>query len=535
MHRNRIQLIFYSLMLSIYAAVLASFGIFVVRWDHLASVFLFAVLSILFFLGSYNLARELMSLFLKPRPMPSLQSAPQGLRVALLYATMNDVVPECIMSLKQDYPCDVYILDDSTDTECRELIDRIAQRRGYTVMRRGSRAGYKAGAINDWLAAHSGRYDYMVLLDADSYLPPDWVRETLRYAEHPENSRVAIFQGQINIWNLDTAFVRAFAPFSRVGQFVWERGLANELDAVFCYGHNVMLRISAVCEIGGMVEGYVSEDFATAVALADRGWKSRFVPLHTYEAMPENVRGFIRRQNKWTRGAMEFFGFCARSRIDKGKKLHLIHIPLNHVAAILLPAAMLLTVYGFSSTYPAALAFLAHLASNPLLTIWSNPLLRFVLLYSVIASLPGMLIKQLCRISLRTSMTHRILSSAISSISMPYELRSMLSYLFTGIRSIPVTPKGEKPLSVLEIVHISMPSLVIQAVLWTGIAAVNIMGALFNATWLIPMALSPLVIYHFGSGSTGGNGGSASETSCLMPDPQAVNAALSSLRHAADV
>ncbi len=85
-------------------------------------------------------------------------------------------------------------------------------------------------------------------------------------------------------------------------------------------------------EIGGFVEGYVSEDFATAVELAKRGYKSKFIPIHTYEAMPENIRGFIKRQNNWTRGSMEFFSFVRKRNLSFLQRLLLLETPLGHLA-----------------------------------------------------------------------------------------------------------------------------------------------------------------------------------------------------------
>jgi cellulose synthase/poly-beta-1,6-N-acetylglucosamine synthase-like glycosyltransferase len=523
---------FYSVMLSIYMAMEGSLGLFVITWTHQASIVLFAVLSVLFVGAAYGLAKETVSLFLRHRlSMPSMGTLKASPKVAILYATMNDIVPECLLSVRQTYPSDVYVLDDSSDAGARMTVDRIAAERGYTVVRRNERRGFKAGAINDWSSRYGSSYDYIVLLDSDSYLPPDWVGEALKHAEHPANQDVAIFQGLINIWNLDTKFVRTLAPMSAVGQFVWESHLANDLDAVFCYGHNFMARASALKEIGGFVEGYVSEDFATAVALAARGWHSRFVPLHTYEAMPENIRGFIKRQNKWTRGSMEFFAFARTRNISVSKKFHLLQIPMGHIANLLLPVGALLTVYGFASTSSGASQFLFSLLRDPVGVIWSVPILRFLIIAGIVGAIPGLLVRRLCSIHAGEFLRHRWLSGAIAAIMIPYEFRSMLSYAITGLRTVPVTPKAERPLSAAEVLQTSSASLVLQSVLWAGIIVANPLGAVFNAMWLVPMMASPLVIMRFGGmanymtdplGKLPLRGHSFS----LTPDPSGVNSQL---------
>ena len=498
---------FYSLYLAYFGALVGAMGCFVIRWNQPASIALFAVLSVLFLGGAYGLARQTVALVHHRRgELPALSGLARRPKVAVLYTTMNDVVPECLAAIHQDFPVDVFVLDDSSDAEARRTVDQVARASGFQVVRRPARRGYKAGAINDWYARWGTQYDYFVLLDADSFLPVDWVREALKFAEHPANARVAVFQGQINIWNLDTRFVQTLAPMSRVGQFVWESGLANALDAVFCYGHNVLLRTRAVDEIGGFIEGYVSEDFATAVALADRGWHSRFVPLHTYEAMPENVRGFIKRQNKWTRGAMEFVELSGRSRISRGRKFHLWQTPWSHFTNLILPVGMLLTVFGFASTPAGAYAFLLRFATDPVTAFWSIPLLRFLLLVGVLTSVPTALLYHKCGVAFGTYWRHRWLSTAVSAISLPYEAISMASYLSRRIRQVPVTPKNEAPLRLGEVVRIARYSIILEAALIAGLVLMNPLASVFNAVWLVPMMLAPLVIVRFSGPPRPGEG-----------------------------
>ncbi len=488
--------VFYGTFGTVFLGSVLALGLFVIRWSYTPSIALFAIFTLLLFGGSFGLARQVTALAVRPRPLLALPAPSGRSRVALLYTTMNDVVPECLRSVRQDYPCEVYVLDDSSRPEAVRTVDEIAREKGFTVVRRPNRRGFKAGAVNDWLRSHGSRYDFFVLLDADSYLPPDWVREALRFAEHPSNESVAVFQGQINIWNLDTRFARTLAPMSRAGQYVWERGLANDLDAVFCYGHNVLVRRVALEPLGGLVEGYVSEDFATAVALSERGWKTRFVPLHSYEAVPENLRGFLKRQRKWTRGAMEFFDFVRPHRqLGRGQKLVLFETPLGHVTNLLWPVAMFLAVFGYASSPGGALTFLHSLVHNPVGTVWAVPVFRFLILLTVLTSVPTALVRYRARISWAESWRHRWLSGALAVVLQPYELRTMVGYLLTGFPEVPVTPKTEQQLSGREILRISSPTLALGAALITGIALENPLGGVFNLTWLAPMMLAPIILF----------------------------------------
>ena len=284
---------FYALVLGVWAAAVVLFAGTAVNFTLWISVLQFVLIALFFLSFAFGFSKRLVSLVVKPYRLAKLEARPRRPRVAELYTTMNDAVPECLEAIHQTYPVDVFLLDDSKDPYKRELVDRIAGRKGFRVIRRTDRRGFKAGALNHWLSLHGAEYDYFVILDADSLLPPDWVEEALTYAEHPENADLAIFQGLINLWNTDKPFPRALAPNQRLGQDEWELKVAGYLGAVVCYGHNVMLRTKHVLAVGGFDEGYVSEDFATAVRLASAGYGSTFVPLHTWEALPENVVGFV--------------------------------------------------------------------------------------------------------------------------------------------------------------------------------------------------------------------------------------------------
>lgn len=481
---------------ALFLACMLPFGVFVLNQASPIALVQFGLLVFFTFSFSLTFNKRLFSLFLKPFPLAQLDEAPDR-KVAVLYTTMNDVVPECLGRIEQTQTVDVFVLDDSTDLDKRETIDRISAARGYTILRRVHRAGYKAGAINDWLAKYGSGYEYFILLDADSIIPRDWVQECVRYAEHPENEHVAVFQGLINIWNLDNKFTSTLAPIHRVSQDEWEKKLANYLDTVLFYGHNALLRSRAVLEVGGFPTEFISEDFALAVRLADHGYHCRFVPLHTYEALPENVRGFVKRQNKWTRGAMEFFGFARRARISLGRKLMLLEIPLGHVSYLCILAALFIAVYGRNSSWSAASAFASGLLTSPLMFIWSIPLFRYTLILGIVSALVlGVKLLQV-RVSPLLYWRFQILSRSIGAIMLPHELKSIFYYIFNRSRRFPVTPKGEAPLGVRDVIVVAWMTILFTLVFFVGIGIANPVGLFYNLGWIAPFAMAPFTIYYF--------------------------------------
>lgn len=535
---NKIRSTFSALVVAIFLALEVTLALFVINWSRPVSIVMFVFLTFFNFSFSLLMSKRFLSFLVKPYELPRLQNLVSKPTVAILYATMNDVVPECLSGMWQTCPSDIYVLDDSTDPEKRSIVDRIAKEKGFTILRREQRQGFKAGAINNWMRKYGDKYDYIVLLDADSYLPPDWVQCALRYSEHPSNSNISVFQGLINLWNLDNRFVRTLAPLHVLGQDIWEKRLANHFDAVFCYGHNVLVRMNHLREIGGFVEGYVSEDFATAVELAARGYKSRFIPIHTYEAMPENIRGFIKRQNKWTRGSMEFFSFVKKPKLSFLQRLLLFQTPLGHLAYILIMITMFLTIFGYYSTTAHLIAFAMNLLDSKFLYILSIPLFQYVIVTSIISGIMLRVKLYQLNVSNFAFLKYQFLSKAIGAIMLPYEVKTTLKYLISKKLTFPVTPKSEQTLSFKETLSISKATILIMILLITGLIWTNPLGIFYNITWLLPFFISPLVIYFF-SRATPSDGteskldlprtlvsrGSATVT-CLSSQPEKVNSLL---------
>ena len=493
----RIAGVYFTASAFVFLTCIGLFAAFVVNWANPLSLVQFGLLIFFTFSFALTFTIRLFSLFIRPFPISQLAALDQEPKVAILYTTMNDVVPDCLERIEQTYPIDVYVLDDSNDPDRRGIVDGISERRGYVVLRREARVGYKAGAINNWLQRYGSYYDYFVVLDADSLIPKDWVQQCLLYAEHPSNRNIAIFQGLVNIWNLDEKFTRTLAPIHLISQDEWERKMANYLDAVIFYGHNALLRMRPVLEVQGFPTEYVSEDFALAVRLADQGYHSRFVPLHTYEALPVNVRGFVKRQNKWTRGAMEFFGFVKRSKISRARKLVLLQVPLGHLSYLCIMTAMFVAVYTRNSTWNAALAFAQGLLASPVMFILSIPLFRYTISLGILSAvLVGLKLLQV-RLHPILYWRFQVLSRSIGSIMLPHEVRSILYYLFSRAKRFPVTPKDEPPLAWHDVARLGWMTILLTIVFLVGFGIVNPLGLFYNIVWLAPFATAPFIIYHF--------------------------------------
>ena len=251
---------------------------------------------------AYCITQTLLALLPKPRGIPQLNKLQTNPRVALLYLVRNDCVPEALTMLcQQNYANHkVFILDDS-DHPGLSLPDTLKK---ATIVRRSTRHGNKAGNLNNWLRGYGCAYDYYVVLDSDSVLPPDFLSDALLYAEHPENAKVAVFESDIEVRPAGSAFSRILAKIEQLNTYIRYR-VDDNYTTLFSVGHNNLCRTRVVMSAGGYDERCISEDYALSLALLKRGFHTRMIPIKSFEGCPDNIRSFSRRTVRWAKGLIE--------------------------------------------------------------------------------------------------------------------------------------------------------------------------------------------------------------------------------------
>ena len=107
------------MVFGIWITTVLAFGAIAVNWYLHVSLAQFVLMVLFLFSFAFVFSKRLLSLFLPPYQLPVLDRLARQPKVAVLYATMNDVVPACVRAIRQAYPCDVYLLDDSSDAAKR--------------------------------------------------------------------------------------------------------------------------------------------------------------------------------------------------------------------------------------------------------------------------------------------------------------------------------------------------------------------------------------------------------------------------------
>lgn len=229
--------------------------------------------------------------------------------VAVLITTFNEgpgILEETIISaVTMDYPQKkVYIVDDSTNEDLRKGIQDLSQKYNCAYVHRDNRRGYKAGAINDLLKTLSEKY--VAVFDADQKPVRDFLTRTIPFLE--EDPELAFIQTPQFYNNTENSPVAFGAGHQQAVFYEYICEGKNVSDAMFSCGSNVVYRADALHSIGGFDEKYVTEDFATALKLHLKHWKSLYYNyVYVYGLGPENLSGYFTQQMRWALGTLGVF------------------------------------------------------------------------------------------------------------------------------------------------------------------------------------------------------------------------------------
>ncbi len=227
--------------------------------------------------------------------------------VAILCPTCDDFDPEACASLlsQAGVKTELFLLDDSTDAANRAALDSWVRQHAVhaSVIRREDRRGFKAGNLNHWLSTvgNPRKYPYLLVVDADEVLPPDFARRLLDAMERED---AAFAQGCHMARPAQTPFQALLGLHVDVN---WRYVIpARNLTGLpWMLGHGVLLRTADLVAVGGFPE-VVSEDLAFTIALAEHGRLGVAVPdAVAWEEFPRSFVAYWRRLSRWISADVE--------------------------------------------------------------------------------------------------------------------------------------------------------------------------------------------------------------------------------------
>jgi cellulose synthase/poly-beta-1,6-N-acetylglucosamine synthase-like glycosyltransferase len=235
--------------------------------------------------------------------------------------------------------------------------------------------------------------DYVLTLDADSVLLPEYCLRLVYFMEQPENDRVAVAQTPYSAYPGAPTRIERLAGATTDIQHIVHQGLTY-YGATFWVGANAVLRKHALDDICAIeregaftVKRYIQdrtviEDTESSVDLGIKGWYLYNYPERlSYSATPPDFGSLCVQRQRWANGGLlvieklRRYMKARRARSEHGRALAEIFLRTNYLASITWASIglILLLVYPFNA---ALLSPLALLTAGPYFLAMANDLKR---------------------------------------------------------------------------------------------------------------------------------------------------------------
>ena len=201
----------------------------------------------------------------------------------------------------------------------------------------------KAGNIREFITRWGERYDYMVVLDADSLIRGDTLATLVR--EMDADPATGILQTLPRLYGGETLFSRLQQFAGAVHGPVFARGLCAWQGADGNYwGHNAILRVRAFAGSAGLPEmpgpkpfgGEIrSHDFVEAALLRRAGWVVRMLPglPGSWEECPPTLLDAAVRDRRWAQGNVQHLGVVSARGLRWPSRAHMLMGVMNYLTS----------------------------------------------------------------------------------------------------------------------------------------------------------------------------------------------------------
>ncbi len=222
-----------------------------------------------------------------------------GLGERIKYTLSGNVLPNLHLWILSDSNEDFGTAEEKLIRELQSVFSDVFYRRRPLPYER------KQGNIKDWLSKHGASYQYFIVCDADSLLPPGWVEEILQIAEHSKNEKIGVFQSAIYITHEHSFFSRMQA----IAQFYAQKLYFNVNQVVFgrsiAFGHNCLIRREAFEKIQ-LPERILSHDNWETALLENLGYRTIFLSnLISFEEASPHYLEERKRSKRWLKGTLQ--------------------------------------------------------------------------------------------------------------------------------------------------------------------------------------------------------------------------------------
>jgi membrane glycosyltransferase len=272
-------------------------------------------------------------------------------RTALVMPVYNEIPAASFASLqamaemlleREAAGFEIFVLSDTTNPDVylketaafHALREKLGDRMRVWYRRRTENTGRKVGNLHDFITRWGGRYDFMVVLDADSIISADTLIALVR--EMGADPNLGLLQTVPRLVGGETLFARlqqfataVYGPIVGRGISAWQGDDGNY------WGHNAIVRIRAFAAAAGLPTlpgkkpfggAIMSHDFVEAALLRRAGWSVRMLPTldGSWEDSPPSLLDVAARDRRWAQGNIQHLavigarGFTWSNRVHMG-------------------------------------------------------------------------------------------------------------------------------------------------------------------------------------------------------------------------
>jgi membrane glycosyltransferase len=284
-------------------------------------------------------------------PNPADSSAAGAAITALVMPIYNEdptrtaaalqAMGEALQEIGAERSFEIVILSDSTNADAwisesscvtrlraalRDIMPVWYRRRWLNIAR-------KSGNLEDFVTRWGGRYDHMIVLDADSLIDAPTLKHLVDAMQ--ADTRLGILQTAPQLIGARTFFARlqqfaacVYGPLITRGLAAWSGDSGNY------WGHNAIIRVSAFAQYCGLPQlegrkpfgGYVlSHDFVEAALMRRGGWKVRMTTDvgGSWEESPPTLIDIAIRDRRWAQGNLQHMKIVGATGLRFISRMHL--------------------------------------------------------------------------------------------------------------------------------------------------------------------------------------------------------------------
>ena len=208
-----------------------------------------------------------------------------------------------------DYPKEkmrIMVLDDSDDDTVELLKNTVDdyQEQGFQIehVRRGTRKGYKAGALKH--AMKTTDTDLVAIFDAD-FIPPEWfLKRAIPHFSKPNIGLIQCRWGHVN--ENYSAITQAQALSLDFHFLIEQKAKSNSHLFMNFNGTAGIWKRDCIEDAGGWHSATLVEDLDLSYRAQMKGWKCVFLPDIVVDAeLPVQMNGAKRQQFRWAKGSIQ--------------------------------------------------------------------------------------------------------------------------------------------------------------------------------------------------------------------------------------